>query len=280
MTETNKDFCVGRNIKEFEVNYDRFDEYTIEVLRTIKATNQWVRTREDVFLKYIRGLFHLYLNIVHRRFHDLLGHPPLVTSELLMLGMRYQVPRFLRDIFREIARPMTIDKTIYIPKVEIQSWIGEDYVDYETYLETNALYRLVDVDAVPLEEEILRCAPFSVYSARTKKLFFALEPSLQRREAVGLLQFLHFKEVDIAPQSGSQVLVNLLKEISSHMTRGLIDETTSLINGRRFWTYEHIDNNNSHYYLCARFPTEENFPGTPPGPSKGAVRRRGSNIKE
>lgn len=270
MTSINELFAEDRIIQTYDVDYTKFDNYC-EQLATITEGSKWFEVGVQDVKKYGHAAFKLYTFLSHKKFHMIQGIQTPSETELMSLGFDFMIPRFLRDILREMARPMSVDASIYIPS--ISSWpkkltrVKDLGIDITEVYKIMRSFKKAGLDLVPIELEKIAVAPYFVFSDTHQNLYFSSPPQDWRLKACNLLRhnrFYEFQEADLGEEAN---IFNMLKEYVNNLSHGFIDART--VNGRKMFVYAGLQTlEGSYISMNNRFPSDEQHSNTPPGSSR------------
>lgn len=281
---------------ELNYNTDRFINYSLNfdqfiVLADSLAANfaqdgnQWYRlTKDEVRRSLMLALRHyLILNLHEKRLQAGIFDSAYLSA--VEYASIFQVPRYFRDVFREISRVMVDGEDVYLPIIQFDD-IGAANIFIAFNFDVNICQKFkascerAKLDLVPLQIEKIRTVPVSVWDNVSNVVQLSGMIPEYREKAFVLIKHHVFREINIL--TGEEVIpsptninvgVALVNRNENEHTRsctsGIIDLITGVINGRRSYVTVNMWLHPLPIILNgSRFPTDECHLRTPPWNSR------------
>lgn len=277
--------------------------HTISETSKIKTEQHWSFIKPPDALHYLLSAVRVYavVNTLPLRMKAGLVEDNIYYIERFLPMFRY--PRYIRDLAREISRPMIDGRDVYVPDV----WLLEDergqlLTDViqtkdanknieNINLKLNSIFRDNELDIVQISREDIKPMPFCGYY---RGRVFASAPVPEfRYEAMSLLQWAEFSPIQFTDMERSEETIRhrLLTQMfnNCHKLSGYIselDDGRMLVNSVTMWSKVVSTMGIPSWFGSGhRFPSEEMFSQTPPstprtdGPSKSKKKKKYSKSK-
>lgn len=268
--------------------------HTISETSKIKTEQHWSFIKPPDALHYLLSAVRVYavVNTLPLRMKAGLVEDNIYYIERFLPMFKY--PRYIRDLAREISRPMIDGRDVYVPDI----WLSDndrgqlltDVIqtkDTNKNIETinlklNSIFRDNELDTVQIIREDIKPMPFcGVYRGKV----FASAPVPEfRYEAMSLLQWAVFKPIEFTDQERSEDTTRhrLLTQMfnNCHKLSGYIselDDGRMLVNSVTMWSKIVSTMGIPSWFGSGhRFPSEEVFSQTPPSSPRtnGQVKSR------
>lgn len=275
-------------VREFDVNYSKFDRAIRGLELYMKSTShQMTIPNESEIRAYFRCCFDIYARVNLNRYGCFLASYDWVRFELFKrLSDILYVPIVFRDMFREMARPMRYDAEMWIPKVKyLQSkTLSDVYLEYgghwnEMYTIQRILHGL-EFSLVKIEKETIKPTNFGMYHPGKGILIVTKPLSNSRIEAMGMLKFLQFEEVDVSKMTHSEFLTFLSTLSVVRGTAEMAENGYISVNGVGLHSCTPSSYDFGITSPLSTFPTEEDEKATEETRRKARAKRRKRRRKE
>lgn len=226
----------SEGIIEFPLDLTNFSKLVERIAHDCSGLDgAWFRIAENSghVQQYLNYALKLYLFTNLKPYHDqMLVERAMSTERLESQAHNFKVPRYLRYVFREIARPMEYGNLTYIPRIRlanINMYEASGLEAYDLQKVYKSLGKLLEKEElVPLEYEQAAKVPLMFYDENTQDLYTpVLEQPKWRIEAMRILKHVRFNPSDTSDtrnRRGSSQQSTGVNEI-----RG---DLTGIINGR------------------------------------------------
>lgn len=258
-------------IIEYEYSLEKLTLLAKNLHTACKLKQSYVyfcHSEEDILHWFINciNIFNAYNNQYYRL---RLGYEPVPMSTIEMATQLTLIPRYVRDVCREICRPMFDGSDLYIPKTsEIYDTSPMNpksaiYVDEFLQSRVKASLRETDCEFVTIIKEQLEPMPLCGYH---DGFFFSVAPVKEfRKEAMVTLQWAQPKLISLTPYVSDPVVVSnetphrLQANVTLDKTKGVMT-----INGAGVWC-EHARSLELSSFMnnIQRFPSEDTHSVTP-----------------
>lgn len=275
-------------VREFDINYSKFDRAIRGLELYMKSTShQKTIPNESEIRAYFHCCFDIYAKVNLARYCCFLSNYDWEGFELLkrISDIAY-VPIVFRDMFREMARPMRYGAEMWIPKVKyLQSkTLSDVYLEYgghwnEMFTIQRILHGL-EFSLVKIEKETIKPTDFGMYHPG-KGILIATKPlSNSRTDAMSMLKFLQFEEVDITTMSTSELITFIsAQSVVRGTTNGNNNHSIS-VNGVSLHSCVPDSYDFGFISPLSTFPTEEDEEATEETRRKARSTRRKRRRKE
>lgn len=281
----------------YNLNLEQFNVYVRSLCVTLaQDANAWYRVEEKDVQQYLTSALKAYIIVNNREMRMNAGIFDTCYRNLFDNSNQFLVPRFFRDIFREMSRIMINGYDIYIPKVdykdatEVDPFKALDF-DVSKMQRIIAACNRAKLDSVPIQVERVRPVPYSVWVQAANAVYSSSMIPQYREIAVTLLR--HNRFIDHShptsnppgyrKPSGFAQSPEIAKTIETHATgliEGVVNVERRTINGNTMFVSMYVD-----YTIVpfigqnSRFPTDEVKSNTPPGTPQSSTgkRRRGKS---
>ena len=185
----------------------------LKLLSTLKIT--WIPNESEI-RAYFHCCFDIYAKVNLDRYCYFLTSYDWVGFELLKrFSDILYVPILFRDIFREMARSMRYDAEMWVSKVKslLSGTLSDVYLEYggdwdKLYTIQRILHKL-NFSLVKIEKETIKPTDFGMYRPEKSILITTKPLSNSRTDAMSMLKFLQFEEVDVSKMTHSEFLTFL-----------------------------------------------------------------------
>ena len=216
--------CEGK-IRTFTPDLTQFHALTkLLSVTTLVRHNAWFKISDEEARQYLTSCLRMYAVLNNHYLRAQAGISDLSYLTLIEEARNYPVPRYFRDVFREIVRPMTDGADIWIPDLA-----GSDDILISRGYEINPLVKgripffaeAFKVPLVPIEIEVLRTEPICAWYPNKGALISRGPIPEYRWKSVSILRHVQFEEysLDFDTPSGAEVQhSSVLKSILEHVT--------------------------------------------------------------
>lgn len=227
--------------------------------------NAWARMSEEEVKCVLITALKLYFFKTHFHVLSVEGRETPTQDELAAISAELRVPRFIRDIIRELCRPMASNSTLYLPDIRYTRApatipLFGIFGPIPLLGRWNLAMRDIGYELVALDAEAPKPSPLSFFREESTEVFAVSQLESWRLAAVGRLRHLlhtrpyEVKDADAMPADHTPI------EVYNDAIRGRIVGhqncfVYNMLHQRRLFGY---------YPTGYRFPSEEEHSMTPP----------------
>lgn len=186
----------------YDVSLDYIEIFSKDLANTFTTLgNGWSRFSADDVFNLIMSAIKVYYFKTHSLILMSQGRKVPLPEELKVLTEQLKVPRFVRDIARELCRPMIFNNNIYLPNFEFEGAKGEFGCDIfypikDILMKWDYTISKIQCEVVKIEAESPVPVPLSFYDPFSQDIWMAKQLPEWRIEAVLYLRHLRYKYID------------------------------------------------------------------------------------
>lgn len=171
--------------------------------------NKWSQFSKDEIAPIILSAIKLYFFTAHGDTLRMNSRPVPSLDELRILRKQLPIPRFIRDLAREVCRPMKMGNTIYLPDLSYEEGPNVELINIfapikQHIVKFSSFLNKLGYDVVEIECEAPATVPLSFYDEDLDEIWSAKELPDWRLEAFSYSRHLLYQPVGITVHNISE----------------------------------------------------------------------------